>query len=138
MTTRSRLFFFSSLLDYPSLWSFVLFFFAVRVVATCSLGRERDLSLFLFNDPPPPGSVSLSPLCFSAPSAFVSRRVAKQKKKKKEKAQALILREKKVLSKTIDQQHAQTRAWECKLYLSFAPQQTHSFADRLKTAANLS
>ena len=84
MTTRSRLFFFSSPLDYPSLWSFVLFFFAVRVVATCSLGRERDLSLFLFNDPPPPAP-SLSLPSASLPLLPLFRGGSRNKKKRKKK-----------------------------------------------------
>lgn len=124
VSTRSRLFFFSSPLDYPSLWSFVLFFFAVRVVATCSfLFVEIEISLLVFfNDRPPAPSLLLLPLL-----PVFRLRVGKQsreKKKKKEKAhtetrrthRTYLAREKSAL-KNHRPAARTTRAWECKLYL---------------------
>ena len=84
VSTRSRLFFFSSLLDYPSLWSFVLFFFAVRVVATCSFPsgswKERSLPVFLTDRPPLP-SASLA----SSSVGRVANETKKKGKRKKHK-----------------------------------------------------
>jgi len=118
VSTCSRLFFFSSPLDYPLCGP--LFFFCSRFaswprVPSCSW-KERSLLFFLTTHPP--GSpVSLSLLLLLASSASVSpsaRGSHETKKKRKRKSthrntrtRRLILRQKKVLSKTIDQQHAQ-------------------------------
>ena len=96
-----------------------LFFFCSRFVSwprvpSCSW-KERSL-LFFFNDPTPRSPWSLSfPSAPLASSASVSPSGSQKEKKKKKKkhtprntrTRRLILRQKKVLSRTIDQQHAQ-------------------------------
>ena len=127
VSTCSRLFFFSSPLDYPLCGP--LFFFCSRFaswprVPSCSW-KERSLLFFLTTHPP--GSpVSLSLLLLLASSASVSPSArgsheTKKKKKKKhtqkyENAQTYLAPEKSAF-KNHRPAARTTRAWECKLYL---------------------
>jgi hypothetical protein len=127
VSTRSRLFFFSSPLDYPLCGP--LFFFCSRFVSwprvpSCSW-KERSLLFFLTTHPPALPGLSLSPsasclFCLRFALGGVTKQKKKMKKKKHtqkyENAQTYLAPEKSAF-KNHRPAARTTRAWECKLYL---------------------